>query len=159
DVGTRTPDPGPKPALFIANADGSNARQLVGGKTPVLNGWFDMTADGRRLVYTTNFELDPTGKSGGVYPKTWILDTVTGTTTEGLSGMNPKGVMWRPGHDEYVFVSDESGRRGFYVAPADGSAARAIAFPDGVGNGGPYSPRYGLGAVLSPDGSKLVYVD
>jgi Tol biopolymer transport system component len=134
------------PALFIADADGSNARQLVSGKTP--HGWFDLTADGRRLISTLY-----AGKSSGAGPAsnlgTWILDIATGTMTEGLSGMDPMGVKWRPGHDQYVFESDSSGRRGFYVASTDGSAARAIAFPDG-------------GAMefqVSPDGSTIVYVE
>jgi Tol biopolymer transport system component len=135
-------------ALFMADADGSNVRQLVSGKTPILNGWLDWTADGRRLIYTTCCEVDSTGNVVHSGPKTWILDTVTGTTTAGVSGMNPKNVKWRPSHDEYVFASDESGRRGFFLAPADGSAARAIAFPDGGASE----------AQLSPDGSKLAYV-
>jgi Tol biopolymer transport system component len=138
--------PGPDAALFMADADGSNVRQLVGSTPPIKDGWFDLTADGRRLVYTTYHPYVPGSADNSLPRKTWILDTATGTTTEGPSAMNPSGgVMWRPGHDEVLFRSDVSGRWGYYLAAADGSAPRAIAFPEGV-------------ARMSPDGSKLVYV-
>ncbi len=99
-------------ALFMADADGSSVRQLVSGKpdtgqhSPWLP-WFDLTADGRRLIYVTCCGDGSTGS-----PQ--ILDTVTGATTTALTGSAKSPLpaaftgraMWRPGHDEYVFAGD-----------------------------------------------------
>ena len=62
--------------------------------------------------------------------------------------MDQHYAMWRPGHDEYVFRSSESGRLRYFLASADGPAVREITFPDGGV----------FGARVSPDGSTLVYV-
>src|SRR4029077_8439398 len=69
-------------------------------------------------------------------------------TTEPHPGVDQHYAMWRPGHDEYVFRSSESGRLRYFLASADGPAVREIAIADG-----------GLfGLLVSPDGSTLVYV-
>jgi dipeptidyl aminopeptidase/acylaminoacyl peptidase len=131
---------GSTPAVFMADADGSDVRQLISVPTSTQqNLWWDWSADGRRLIYP-KYELP--------IPRTLILDTVTGTTTEPHPGVDQHYALWRPGHDEYVFRSTASGRFGYFLASADGPAVRAIAFPDG----GAMSPR------MSPDGSKLAYI-
>ena len=126
-------------SLMIADADGSNVRQLLSGPRARQHLWWDWTADGRRLIYP-DYELSGT--------RTWILDPVTGTTTEVHPGVDQHYAMWRPGHDEYVFRSSESGRLRYFLASADGPAVREITFPDGGV----------FGAQVSPDGSTLVYV-
>jgi hypothetical protein len=124
---------------MIADADGSNVRQLfsIPSHQPFL--YWDWTADGRRLIYP---KYEQSGE------RLLILDTVTGTTTEPHPGVDQHSAMWRPGHDEYVFFGTDSGRLGLYLASADGPAIRAIGFPDG----GAFDLQ------LAPDGSKLVYV-
>ena len=57
---TRTA-PGAAPALFMANADGSNARPIIGGDTPV--GWLDWTPNGDRIIYTSEVDGVTTTKS------------------------------------------------------------------------------------------------
>jgi Tol biopolymer transport system component len=126
--------------VLMADADGSDVRQLIGVPSSTQQHlWWDWSADGRRLIYP-KYELP--------IPRTLILDTVTGTTTEPHPGVDQHYAMWRPGHDEYVFRSSESGRLRYFLASADGPDVREIAIPDG-----------GLfGLLVSPDGSTLVYV-
>ena len=132
---TRT-DSGAAPALFIADADGSNVRQLIGGDTPIA--WADWTANGDRIIYTSVV---------GDVATTAILDVATGTSKKIDVGTAIDAAGWRPAHDEFVFFSSV-GTPGFYLAAGDGSSARPIAFPDGAT----------VQWQLSPDGSKLVYM-
>ncbi len=126
-------------SAVMSDADGSNVRQLLSGPQARQHLWWDWTADGRRVIYP-DYELSGT--------RTWILDTVAGTTTEVHPGVDQHYAMWRPGHDEYLFRSSESGRLRYFLASADGPAVREIPFPDG----GVFGMR------VSPDGSTLVYV-
>ncbi len=55
-------------SLWMADADGSNVRQLLSGPRARQHLWWDWTADGRRLIYP---DYEPSGT------RTLILDTVT----------------------------------------------------------------------------------
>ena len=125
---------GTQPALFMANADGSGARQVLGADTPIR--WIDWTGTGDRLLYTNAAD-----------GATAILDVATGVKTKVDVGKEISSAGWRPGHDEFVFFST-TGLPGYYLATGNGSGVRPIAFPDGAGD--QWQP--------SPDGSKLVYI-
>ena len=123
--------------MFMANADGSNARQIIGGDTPIT--WLDWTPSGDRIIYTSEIDGVTTMR---------IVDTTTGAVTALDVGMTVHSPTLRPGHDEFVFHSDDSGSVGYYLATLDGSSVRPIAIPPGAGD--QWS--------MSQDGSKLVYM-
>jgi Tol biopolymer transport system component len=125
-------------ALYTANADGSGAHEVVGADKAIKS--LDWTPSGDRLIYTSD-------AGGG--STTAIVDTTTGASKMVDLGMTVDDATWRPGHDEFVFNSADTGTLGYYLATGDGSSARPIASPPGA------SEQWSL----SQDGSKLVYYE
>jgi dipeptidyl aminopeptidase/acylaminoacyl peptidase len=120
---------------WIANADGSNQRQLV----PASAVWVEWAPEGDRLVVTR------TASGGG--EETSIMNVADGTSTP-LNSTEVRNPSWRPGHDQLIFSTDAGESRQFHVINADGTGLRRI---EGVSADAINDP------VFSPDGSSLVY--
>jgi Tol biopolymer transport system component len=122
-------------AYWIADADGSNARELV----PAPVDWFEWSSTGDRIVLTRL-----TGA-----PATSIVRVEDGTVTPLDVGIEIRNPVWRPNRDQIVFSSGRAeGHVAYYVVDADGTDLREI---DGV------SPDAINDPVLSPDGSSIAY--
>jgi hypothetical protein len=123
-------------AYWIADADGSNARELVPGPVD----WFEWSDAGDRIVVTQLL-------SGG--PATSIVEVEDGRKTLMDVGMEISRPFWRPGHDQIVFLTETEGAGpSYYLVDADGTGLRYIAgvSPDAIND-----------PVISGDGSQLAY--
>jgi hypothetical protein len=124
-------------ALWIANADGTGARELVSADTVI--GTFDWSPDGAHAVVTQ--------PNDAAYPIA-ILDIDAGTTTPVAFDHKVRTVAWRPNHDEFIVtaaVGDSNSS--FWVIETDGSEPRQI-----------QTSVYAISEpTLSPDGGTLAY--
>ena len=127
-------------ALFIANADGTDVRQIA-GPAPEIS-WFDWSPTGDR------FALSRAGDPPG---QVTIMDVSDGSTKDFELELEIVSAVWRPSGDQLVITTQTmpggSADQGFYVVRSDGTGLRPIAIGPTVIN----TP------TLSPDGSKLVY--
>lgn len=121
---------------WVANADGSNQRQLVPGNV----GWVDWAPEGDRIVALY-------APAGGV-EETSIVNVADGTSTPLDAEVEIRNPIWRPGHDQLVFATDAGEGAEYQLINADGTGLRAI---DGV------SPDAINAPIFSPDGSRLIY--
>ena len=123
-------------AYWVANADGSNARELV----PKPVEWAEWSDDSTRIVATRLL---------GGSTETLIANVLDGSSTVLDLGIDVEHPYWRPGHDQIVFsVALVDASRAYYLANADGSDLHQI---EGVSGNAINDP------TLSPDGSKLAY--
>ena len=123
-------------AYWVANADGTDARELV--RAPVE--WVDWSDAGDRIV-TTRLLGGPT--------ETSVIDVGSGEATVLDVGGEIQHPHWRPGHDQIVFKTSPDGIQStYYLVNADGSESHVI---DGV------SPYAVNDPAFSPDGSKMAY--
>jgi Tol biopolymer transport system component len=121
-------------AYFVANADGSDARQLV---APDVD-WFEWSPSSDRIVvqYT---ERGTTVLS--------VVDVATGEATRFDPGIDVLIPVWRPNHDQILFASDDGGARRFYLVNPDGTGLRKLPTKRDTIN----EPS------LSPDGKSIAY--
>lgn len=132
---------GGEAALFVANADGTNLRQLAGPAPEIT--WFDWSPSGDRMALS---------RSGDPEGQVTIMDASDGSITTFQLELQIASAVWRPNSDQLVITTHGttpggSANQGFYLVRSDGSALRPIAIGPSVIN----SP------TLSPDGTKLAY--
>lgn len=127
-------------SLFIANADGSEVREVLGPAGQI--DWLDWSPDGTRLVISR--WDDPRGAIT-------IVDAGDGTATTLQVDLKVFGVIWRPGTDQLIVTGETDSpsgvERGFYLIGADGGGLRPIVASTSIVN----EP------AVSADGSKLAY--
>ena len=134
DRGTSTTDTAT--ALYIANADGSDVRELFPAGTDV--GWFEWSPTDDRAVIT------PTVDGKGTIA---IVNLADGNRTAVSTDLDVVAASWRPNHDQFVVTAKSDGNSTFWVINTDGSGKRPI----------PVSPYAINTPALSPDGTKLTY--
>lgn len=137
DRGTSAADPVEATAMFIANADGSDAHELFPAGTNV--NWFDWSpADDRAVII-------PTVDGKGTIT---IINLADGSRTNVPIDLDVTAVTWRPNHNDQFVVTAKSGdNRTFWVVNTDGSGKREI----------PVSPYAINEPAVSPDGANLAY--
>ena len=121
-------------AYFLADADGSDVRQLVAPQVE----WFEWSPGSDRIVVRQEI------RGEGVVS---VVDVESGTSTRLDLGLDIQQPMWRPNHDQIVFASESSGERRFYLVEPDGTDLRMIDTARWVVN----LPS------LSPDGVSIAY--
>ncbi|HET9666120.1 MAG TPA: hypothetical protein VFP09_05170, partial [Desertimonas sp.] len=121
-------------AYFVADADGSNVRELVAPQVE----WFEWSPGSDRIVVW---------QSVGDQGVTSVVDVESGASTQLDVGLDIQQPVWRPNHDQIVFASETSGERRFYVVDPDGTDLRTLETARGVVN----LPS------LSPDGGSIAY--
>ncbi len=127
------PAPGAQPSsnvdrlvrIWVANADGSNARQR--GNTVRAAGltWFP---DGQRLLFTGR---DTDGGNPGVY----VLDITTGALTRVVDAFSPRAARLSPDGTRIVYLATLEATpddNGLFIVNADGSAKRKLPLVGGV---------------------------
>ena len=123
-------------AVWVANADGSDARELV--QAPV--DWFEWSDSGDRVVAIRSVE--------GV-KEISVVDVASAASTPILRGSGIYDTMWRPGHDQILYHVDVGSEGTAYVVVnADGSDPHRVA---GVAAGAVNTAQF------SPDGTRLAY--
>ncbi len=123
-------------ALYIADADGSDGRQLFAADPSTA--WVNLSPDGGRAL-----GIDSTTGKGRLV----IADIAAGTRTAVDLGLDVMSASWRPQHEQVVVTAKVGGNVTYWVVNADGTgrsqidaAASAINEP-----------------TLSPDGTTLAY--
>lgn len=123
-------------AYWVANADGSGARELV--HAPVE--WFEWSDAGDRIVVVR--------RETGSRPAS-IVRVADGTVAPLAVIQTIEHAFWRPGHDQILFTTlGSQGKAAYFLINADGTDQERIAgvSPDAVND-----PQF------SADGSQLVY--
>jgi Tol biopolymer transport system component len=123
-------------ALFIANADGSDVRQLYSAGTDI-----------------GNFAWSPNHDQGLITPKVngkgtlAIVNLPYGASTTLALDLDVDAALWRPNHDEFIITATAGDNRTFWVVSADGLHKRQIP-----------ASKYAINEpTLSPDGTRLAY--
>ncbi len=124
-------------ALFVANGDGTNLRQIADPAPEI--GWFDWSPTGDRI------SLSRSGDARGLVT---ILDPADGSTSSFELDMDVVEAVWRPNHDQLVITGATTGvERGYYLVSPDGTGLKPIVvMPTAVNT-----------PAISPDGTKLAY--
>lgn len=122
-------------AYFVADADGSNVRELVAPQVE----WLEWSPGSDRIVVVRHAVGDQSVAS--------VVDVESGASTQLDVGFDIQQPVWRPNHDQIVFTSETSGERRFYVVDPDGTDLRSIATAAGVVDM----------HSLSPDGGSIAY--
>ena len=142
---TTTSDAGAE-YLKVANADGTNVRQLLAD--PVVSAGAVWRPDSRAIAVDTTIQ--------GVHKL--LIVPVDGTTpTEiDLGGLAPMNVLWRPptGAALTFRAVDDKGDMDLYTVNADGSGLHGYGLPGQSAFGADYTLS---GATWSPDGATLAY--
>jgi Tol biopolymer transport system component len=141
-------------ALFVANVDGSGARQLFEGQfgmSTLIDGLphpapapFSWSPDGRHVAITST--IDEIGKL------TLVATDGSGANTLDL-GMSASDVTWRPNGQLVFLGTDARGPAmtyGLYVVNPDGTGMKPILPPNALAYGW-QSP------AISPDGSRVAF--
>lgn len=127
--------------VFVADADGSNARAVFGPTTLVDVAW---SPDSSELAILEEV-------SGAT--RVSIVTTATGSAkVVPFDGQIIGRILWRPPDGmELVFLGEAEGRRSIYVAADDGSSPRSL-------TGGRQIPVTS-NVALTPDGKSLYYMN
>lgn len=111
--------------VWIANADGSNARRLGPTVRAADLTWFP---DGQRLLFTGR---DTDGGNPGVY----VLDIGAGTLSRIVDAFSPRGVRLSPDGNRIVYLAaleEKPEDNGLFMVNADGGAKRKLPLIGGV---------------------------
>ncbi len=111
--------------IWIANADGSNARTRGNVVRAAELAWFP---DGQRLLFAGR---DADGGNPGIY----TFDTTTGTLTRIVDAFSPRGVRLAPDGNHIVYLAaleDQPENNGLFIVNADGSAKRKLPLIGGI---------------------------
>ncbi len=119
-------------SLAIANADGSDVREIGGPGSPIR--WFDWSPTGDRMIVL---------RDGDPFGEVTIVDAVTGTPTTFAVDFEVKAASFRPESDELIL----SGPDGAYEVGVDGTGLRRFV----------EDPAWLDQFTISPDGSLLAY--
>lgn len=123
-------------AYWIANADGSGARELVGAPVE----WFEWSDAGDRIIVVR--------LEDGLRPAS-IVRVADGAVAPLAVPQTIEHAFWRPGHDQILFTTaGGQGKVSYFLVNADGTGRERIA---GV------SPDVVNDPQFSADGSQLVY--
>ena len=125
--------PGPQPSsnvdrlvrIWIANADGSNARTRGGIVRAAEITWFP---DGQRILFVGR---DADGGNPGIY----ILDIDMGTLTRIVDAFSPRGARLAPDGNHIVYLAaleEQADDNGLFMVNADGSAKRKLPLIGGI---------------------------
>lgn len=125
--------PGPQPSsnvdrlvrIWVANADGSNARPVGNTVRAAALTWFP---DGRRLLFIGR-------DTGGGNPGIYAFDTITGTLTRVVNAFSPRALHLSPDGTRIVYLAaleEKPGDNGLFVVNADGSAKRKLPLVGGI---------------------------
>ncbi len=111
--------------LWVANADGSNARTRGNVVRAADLIWFP---DNQRLLFTGR---DADGGNPGIY----IFDIGTGALTRIVDAFSPRGVRLAPDGAQIVYLAaleEKPEENGLFIVNADGSAKRKVPLVGGV---------------------------
>jgi Tol biopolymer transport system component len=125
--------PGPQPSsnvdrlvrIWVANADGSNARAPGNVVRAAELTWFP---DGQRLLFVGR---DADGGNAGIY----TLDINAGTLTRVVAAFSPRGARLAPDGDHIVYLAaleEQPDDNGLFIVNADGSAKRKLPLIGGI---------------------------
>ena len=105
--------------IWVANADGSNARTRGNVVRAAELAWFP---DGQRLLFAGR---DADGGNPGIY----AFDTTTGALTRIVDAFSPRGVRLAPDGSHLVYLAaleEQPEDNGLFIVNADGSAKRNL---------------------------------
>lgn len=123
-------------ALWIANADGSAARELIPAEAGLV--WFEWSPRGDAVLAVQ--DIDGNGSIS-------MIDLASGKWTPMELDQDVLAASWRPNHEELIVTAAEGDNVSFWVVGTDGTGARQIA-----------ASTYAVNEpTLSPDGSTLAY--
>ena len=111
--------------VWVANADGANARQRGTTVRAADLTWFP---DGQRLLFTGR---DTDGGNPGIY----VLDINSGALTRIVDAFSPRGVRLSPDGGQIVYLAaleEKPEDNGLFIANADGGAKRKLPLIGGV---------------------------
>jgi Tol biopolymer transport system component len=111
--------------VWVANADGSNARRLGPTVRAADLTWFP---DGRRLLFVGR---DTDGGNPGIY----VLDIAASTLTRVVDAFSPRGARLAPDGSRIVYLAaleENPEDNGLFIVNADGSAKRKLPLLGGV---------------------------
>ncbi len=111
--------------VWVANADGANARQIGPTVRAADVTWFP---DGRRLLFTGR---DTDGGNPGIY----VLDITAGTLTRVVDAFSQRGARLSPDGGQIVYLAALEANaedNGLFIVNADGSAKRKLPLVGGV---------------------------
>jgi len=111
--------------IWVANADGSNARQRGNTVRAADVTWFP---DGQRLLFTGR---DTDGGNPGIY----VLDLTTGALTRIVDAFSPRGARLSPDGTRIVYLAALEANpddNDLFIVSADGSAKRKLPLVGGV---------------------------
>ena len=111
--------------VWVANADGSNARQRGNTIRAADVTWFP---DGQRLLFTGR---DTDGGNPGIY----VLDITTGALTRIVDAFSPRAARLSPDGTQIVYLAALEAKaddNGLFSVNADGSAKRKLPLVGGM---------------------------
>jgi Tol biopolymer transport system component len=111
--------------IWVANADGSNARSRGNVVRAAELTWFP---DGQRLLFVGR---DADGGNPGIY----ILDINAGTLTRIVDAFSPRGARLSPDGAHIVYLAaleEQPTDNGLFIVNADGSAKRKLPLIGGI---------------------------
>jgi TolB protein len=136
------------PEFAVVKPDGTARRRLTADQLGLYRSP-DISPDGTRIVFTTDFSI-------------FVMSADAAGLTEGFTEVltdfaaHPRAAAWSPDGSQIAFTADVQGPFGpegrIYVVNADGSGRRQVS-PDDPQQ----SPVADDGATWSPDGTRLVF--
>jgi Tol biopolymer transport system component len=111
--------------IWVANADGSNARTQGGIVRAAELTWFP---DGRRILFVGR---DADGSNPGIY----VLDINTGALTRVVDAFSPRGARLAPDGNHIVYLAaleEQADANGLFIVNADGSGKRKLPLIGGI---------------------------